>query len=77
MSNISISELRPAGSELFQDSESYLNELGDRETEMVQGGFTIVKVDISQDNKQLTANINNQQFTKNTATTFQNTVNKA
>ncbi len=77
MSNISISELRPAGSELFQDSESYLNELGERETEMVQGGFTFVKIDVSQDNKQLTANINNQQFTKNTATTFQNTVNKA
>lgn len=27
MSNIKISELRPAGTELFQDSESYLNEL--------------------------------------------------
>jgi hypothetical protein len=31
MASIKISELRPAGSELFQDSESFLNELGDRD----------------------------------------------
>jgi hypothetical protein len=38
MSNITISELRPAGSELFQDSESFLNELTDREMLEIEGG---------------------------------------
>ncbi len=39
MSSIKISELRPAGSELFQDSESFLNELNDgHEMEHVLGG---------------------------------------
>ncbi|MEB3181877.1 MAG: hypothetical protein VKL59_23015, partial [Nostocaceae cyanobacterium] len=31
-------ELRPAGSELFQDSESYLNELNDQEVANAFGG---------------------------------------
>lgn len=31
MASIRISELRPAGSELFQDSESFLNELNEKE----------------------------------------------
>lgn len=39
MSSIKIVELRPAGSELFQDSESFLNELSDgQEMDMVLGG---------------------------------------
>ncbi|NEO23443.1 hypothetical protein [Moorena sp. SIO4A5] len=39
MSTIKIAELRPAGSELFQDSESFLNELSDgQEMDMVLGG---------------------------------------
>lgn len=39
MSTIKIAELRPAGSELFQDSESFLNELSDgQEMNMVLGG---------------------------------------
>ncbi|AOX03663.1 hypothetical protein BJP34_33335 [Moorena producens PAL-8-15-08-1] len=39
MSSIKIAELRPAGSELFQDSESFLNELSDgQEMDMVLGG---------------------------------------
>ncbi len=39
MASIKISELRPAGSELFQDSESFLNELNDgHEMEHVLGG---------------------------------------
>ncbi|MGH2416139.1 MAG: hypothetical protein ACRDEA_21100 [Microcystaceae cyanobacterium] len=44
MASINISELRPAGSELFQDSESFLNELGDREMAMVSGGLLFTKV---------------------------------
>lgn len=62
MANITISELRPAGSELFQDSESFLNELGEREMGSVIGGITV------QVNKQITKNnfnIQNEQVTKN------------
>jgi hypothetical protein len=32
MASIKIFELRPAGSELFQDSESFLNDLNEEET---------------------------------------------
>ena len=38
MASITISELRPAGSELFQDSESFLNELNDQEMLGIAGG---------------------------------------
>ena len=38
MSNISISNLNLTGSELFADSESFMNELSDRELE-ISGGF--------------------------------------
>jgi hypothetical protein len=38
MASIKVSELRPTGSELFQDSESFLNELNDRDTNSVLGG---------------------------------------
>ena len=38
MAKIKLSKLRPAGSELLQDSESFLNELNDRELENVVGG---------------------------------------
>jgi hypothetical protein len=38
MSTIKITELYPAGSELFQDSESYLNELNNQEIEVIGGG---------------------------------------
>lgn len=41
MAEIKLSELRPAGSELLQDSENFLNELNDREIENVVGGNTI------------------------------------
>ncbi|MEH1909626.1 MAG: hypothetical protein V7L05_05490 [Nostoc sp.] len=40
MASIKISELRPVGSELFQDSESFLQELGAQEMG-ITGGFTI------------------------------------
>lgn len=38
MANIAISNLRPAGSELFMDSESYLQELTDTELNATKGG---------------------------------------
>lgn len=41
MASITISELRPAGSELFQDSESFLDELTDREMLGIAGGGKI------------------------------------
>jgi len=44
MASIKISELRPAGSELFQDSESFLNELNDQQELSVLGGGTVVSV---------------------------------
>jgi hypothetical protein len=44
MAEIKLSELRPAGSELLQDSENFLNELNDREIENVVGGNTIASV---------------------------------
>ncbi|MBE9168977.1 hypothetical protein IQ238_16135 [Pleurocapsales cyanobacterium LEGE 06147] len=40
MANIQLSELNPAGSELFQDSENYLNELNEQEMGHVVGGYT-------------------------------------
>ncbi len=39
MAEIKLSELRPAGSKLLEDSESFLNELNDRELENVVGGL--------------------------------------
>ncbi len=39
MASIKISELRPAGVELFQDSESFLNEIGEQEMG-ITGGYT-------------------------------------
>lgn len=38
MASIKIAELRPAGSELFQDSESFLDEVNDQEMLIVFGG---------------------------------------
>ena len=38
MASISLSELRPSGAELFQDSESFLNDLTDVESVQVFGG---------------------------------------
>jgi hypothetical protein len=38
MAVIKISELRPVGSELFQDSESFLNELNEQEMLATIGG---------------------------------------
>ena len=38
MASIVISDLRPAGSELFMDSESFLSELSDGELSVISGG---------------------------------------
>ncbi len=38
MAKIAISELRPAGAELFAGSESYLQELTDTELDATKGG---------------------------------------
>ncbi len=40
MANILISDLRPAGAELFMDSESYLNDLTDAEMMNTKGAST-------------------------------------
>ena len=40
MANINISDLRPAGADLFLDSESYLNDLTEGEM-IVRGGIKI------------------------------------
>jgi len=40
MATIKISDLHSAGSELFMDSESYLNELTNEELNMAHGGST-------------------------------------
>ncbi|MDV2998352.1 MAG: hypothetical protein N4J56_008057 [Chroococcidiopsis sp. SAG 2025] len=39
MPTIKIDNLNPTGSELFSDSESYMNELGDNELDVVSGGI--------------------------------------
>ncbi|MEH1853590.1 MAG: hypothetical protein V7L11_18400 [Nostoc sp.] len=41
MANIKINNLNTAGSDLFNDSESFLNELTDSELNMTQGGSSI------------------------------------
>ena len=47
MAEIKLSNLNPAGSELLQDSESFLNELNEQEMGDIVGGsrsFTIVNI---------------------------------
>jgi hypothetical protein len=41
MANIIISEIEPAGANLFRDSESFLHELTEQEVGDVLGGFRI------------------------------------
>ena len=40
MGNINISDLRPAGADLFLDSESYLNDLTEGEMTNIDGGLS-------------------------------------
>jgi hypothetical protein len=42
MANISIIDLRPAGADLFDSSESYLQEISDMEFSGTNGGITPV-----------------------------------
>jgi hypothetical protein len=44
MAFIQISELRFAGAELFEDAESFLNELTDEATEVMGGDLSIIEV---------------------------------
>ncbi|OPH10523.1 hypothetical protein [Cylindrospermopsis raciborskii] len=44
MANITISDLRPAGADLFSDSESYLNELTESEINSNIGGLTPIVI---------------------------------
>lgn len=39
MSKIKISDIKPTGAELFNDSESFMNELNDSEIEQAMGGL--------------------------------------
>ena len=38
MASIKINNLQPAGTDLFNDSQNYLNELNNQELELVHGG---------------------------------------
>jgi len=71
MAEIKISELRPAGTELLEDAESFINELGEREVDDILGGGGH-RGGAKLDNDQFTYNINNQQYTSNYAVTFDN-----
>ncbi|MEH1944193.1 MAG: hypothetical protein V7L01_28810 [Nostoc sp.] len=42
MATINISDLRPTGSELFSDSEGYMDDLVDSEIGAIQGGSLIL-----------------------------------
>ena len=44
MAQLKLSELTPAGSELFQDSETFLEELSDQELDFVAGGDSVDSV---------------------------------
>jgi hypothetical protein len=70
---IKISELKPSGSALFQDSESFLEDLSDEDIAVV-GGFNIA---LNNNlnlliNLQISHNINNQQLTANVAQSLNN-----
>ena len=72
MAVIKISELSPAGSELFQDSESFLNDLSEREVGAIEGarGFVFsagVSAAIS-----ITAQVNSVNANSNNANTLGN-----
>lgn len=42
MSTIKINDLRPTGAELFSDSETYMNELGDSELDIYGGRISSI-----------------------------------
>lgn len=44
MANITITDLHPVGSDLFMDSESFMNELSDAEINGTKGGISTVGI---------------------------------
>ena len=56
MSTIKIHELKPSGIELFEDSESYLNQLNEDEIAQVVGGVFALNLEI---NINLNINVSN------------------
>jgi len=56
MSQINISELKPFGSDLFYDSENFLNELSDDDIIDVTGGMVISQVTVTAGYKLVRAN---------------------
>lgn len=44
MASIKISDIHPAGSELFVDSESFMNDLADQELSATNGGLSPVVI---------------------------------
>ncbi|MEH2063945.1 MAG: hypothetical protein V7K50_17045 [Nostoc sp.] len=77
MASIKISELRPAGSEFFQDSESFLSELSEnREIDQIVGGFTnivVFSIGNTNGNGVSVANTNANTAANTYANTFANT----
>lgn len=73
MTNIELSELNPAGSELFQDSENFLQELTEEEMEGIGGGLFDFNFDFD---FKLTF-FGNTIFTANTNTINANTIGNA
>ncbi len=71
MSSIQITDLYPAGSELFQDSESFLQELTDNDTTLVGAGrlASLVQINIG-----FITFYNNTLFSVNTNTINGNTI---
>ena len=43
MANIEINELKPAGVELFDDSESFMDEMSNSELDNINGGLAYTK----------------------------------
>ncbi len=43
MANIEINDLKPAGAELFSDSEGFMNELSDSELANINGGLVVTR----------------------------------
>ena len=72
MAVIKISELRPAGSELFQDSESFLNDLSEREVGAIEGARGVVISFGATVAVSITAQVNSVNANSNNANGFTN-----
>ncbi len=81
MSNIEIHELSSSGSELFEDSESFLDELSDEETTALTGGrrlaYSVVSINSNVSvfsDSAITANANS--INANTASNFNSVIRR-